>query len=129
MVRCWDTGFFLTSPGLKQESILTNLYKMTNKSKHKGPEVLSAAEAKRHFAESLRNVDEVDVIVITRYDKPGAALVGPEDLAQLESLKSQVPEEGLAQLVHRWKDSRYLSDALDEVASNRSEGRVAPQLD
>ena len=105
---------------------MTNLYKMTNKSKHR---VLSAAEAKLHFAESLRNVDKGNVIVITRYGKPVAALVGPEDLAQLERLKSQVPEEGLAQLVHRLKDSRELSDALDEVASNRTEGRVAPQLD
>lgn len=94
---------------------------MTNTSKHK---VLSAAEAKFHFAESLRNVDMGNVVVITRYGKPVAALVSPEDLAQLERLErleSQVPEGGLAQLVHRWKDSRELSDALDEVARNRTE--------
>jgi prevent-host-death family protein len=99
---------------------------MTNATKYK---VLSAAEAKLHFAESLRMVGKGNVIVITRYGKRVAALVGPEDLAQLEKLKSQVPQEGLAQLVHRWKDARELSNALDEVASNRTEGRVAPQLD
>ena len=99
---------------------------MTNNPK---PKVLSAAEAKLHFAEALRNVDKGNVIVITRYGKPVAALVGPADLAQLQRLKSQVPEEGLAQLVHRWKDSREFSDALDEVASNRTEGRVAPQME
>ncbi len=91
---------------------------MTNTFKHK---VLSAAEAKFHFAETLRDVDMGNVVVITRYGKPVAALVSPEDLARLERLKSEVPEGGLAQLVHRWKDSRELSDALDEVARNRTE--------
>jgi prevent-host-death family protein len=99
---------------------------MTNKNDHK---VMTAAEAKSQFAESLRLVDTGNVVVITRYGKPVAALVGPEDLEQLDRLKAQVPEEGLVKLVGRWADSGELCDALDDVVEKRSMGRPAPELD
>ena len=91
--------------------------------------MVTAAEAKSHFAESLRLVDKGEVVVITRYGKAVAALVGPEDLTQLDRLRARVPEEGLAKLVARWKDSGELSDALDEVVESRSSERRAPELD
>ena len=106
--------------------VLAKLYKMTNNSSRK---VVTAAEAKSHFAESLRLVDKGEVVVITRYGKAVAALVGPEDLTQLDRLRARVPEEGLAKLVARWKDSGELSDALDEVVESRSSERQAPELD
>lgn len=99
---------------------------MTDKNDHK---VMTAAEAKSQFAESLRLVDKGNVVVITRYGKPVAALVGPEDLEQLDRLKARVPEEGLMRLVGRWKDSVELSDALDGVVEGRSRGRPAQELD
>ncbi len=48
---------------LTDENILVNLYIMTNSSSRK---VVTAAEAKSHFAESLRLVDKGEVVVITR---------------------------------------------------------------
>jgi prevent-host-death family protein len=104
---------------------LVELYKMTRKNDRK---VMTAAEAKSQFAECLRTVDKGNVVVITRYGKAVAALVGPEDLVQLDGLKARVPEEGLIGLVGRWRDSGELSDALDKVIEGRSKGRLAPQL-
>jgi prevent-host-death family protein len=99
---------------------------MAKKNDHK---TITAAEAKNRFAESLRLVDKGNIVVITRYGKPVAALVGPENLAQLERLKARVPEEGLAGLVGRWKDSGEFCDALEDVVESRSIGRQAPKLD
>ena len=99
---------------------------MTNKSRRR---IMTAAEAKSQFAESLRLVDKGNVVVITRYGKPVAALVGPENLEQLERLEARVPEEGLARIVGRWKDSDELCHALDDVVESRSTGRPASQLD
>jgi prevent-host-death family protein len=90
---------------------------------------ISAAEAKAQFAETLRRVDRGEVVVITRYGKPVAALVGPKDVAQLERLRARVPEQGLAKLVGRWKDAAELIEALDQVAASRNRGRRVPRFD
>ena len=73
---------------------LVNLDKMTN-SRH----TMTAAQAKAQFAESLRHVERGDVVVITRYGRPVAALVGADELAQFERLRSRAPEDGLAKLI------------------------------
>ncbi len=45
---------------------------------------LSAADAKKHLADALRRAEAGDLVLITRYRKPVAALVGVERLARLE---------------------------------------------
>lgn len=90
---------------------------------------MTAAEAKSQFAESLRLVDKGNIVVITRYGKPVAALVAPENMAQLDRLKARVPEEGLAKLAGRWKDSGELSSALDDVVERRSTNRRVPEFE
>lgn len=53
---------------------------------------LTAAEAKTHLAESLRLAEAGDVVEITRYGKPVAAIVGVEALEQLERLQAARPQ-------------------------------------
>ena len=48
---------------------------------------LTAADAKNRFAEALRQAEIGDLIVITRYRKPVAALVGGERLERLERIE------------------------------------------
>ena len=45
---------------------------------------VTAAEAKNPFAEALRQAETGDLVLITRYRKPVAALVGGERLERLE---------------------------------------------
>ncbi len=48
---------------------------------------LSAADAKKHPADALRRAESGDLVLITRYRKPVAALVGGERLERLERLE------------------------------------------
>ena len=45
---------------------------------------LSATDAKARLADALRQAENGDVVLITRYGKPTAALLGAERLADLE---------------------------------------------
>ncbi len=75
--------------------------------------ILTAAEAKTHFAESLRLAESGDVVEITRYGKPVAAIVGTQALEQLERLLAAAPQAGLQSLVGRWEDGDELADQVD----------------
>ncbi len=44
--------------------------------------ILSAADAKNRLADALRQAESSDLVLITRYRKPVAALVGGERLAR-----------------------------------------------
>ena len=90
---------------------------------------LTAAEAKTHFAKSLRRVEAGDVVEITRYGKPVAALVGSEDLEQLERLRAAKPQQGLAGLVGRWDDGDDLADEVDRIVASRGPAREVPDLE
>ncbi len=80
---------------------------------------LTAAEAKTHFAESLRLAEAGDVVEITRYGKPVAAIVGARTLELLERLLAAKPAEGLQSLVGLWDDGDELADELDRTPSRR----------
>ena len=90
---------------------------------------LTAAEAKSHFAESLRLAEAGDVVEITRYGKPVAALVGAQTLEQLERLRAARPQEGLQSLVGRWDDGDELADEVDRVVASRGPMREIPTLE
>jgi prevent-host-death family protein len=90
---------------------------------------VTAAEAKAKFADSLRIVEKGDVVVITRYGKPVAALVNADELEQLERLRSKSPAEGLAKLVGRWSDSEELATELDRIERTGSETQPLPEID
>ena len=90
---------------------------------------LTAAEAKTHFAESLRLAEAGDVVEITRYGKLVAAIVGAQALEQVERLLATRPQKGLQSLVGRWDDGDELADEVDRVVSNRGPMREIPAFE
>ena len=90
---------------------------------------LTAAEAKTHFAESLRMAEAGDVVEITRYGKPVAAIVGARALEDLERLRAARPQEGLQSLVGRWDDGDELADEVDRVVASLGPLREIPTFE
>ncbi len=90
---------------------------------------LSAAAAKNSFSESLRLAESGEVVEITRYGKPVAALVGLKELEQLRRLRAVGPEAGLSGLVDRFPGGGDFCEAIDEVVRERSGPRSLPDLD
>ena len=87
---------------------------------------ISVAEAKATFSECIRQVEAGWSVLITRYGKPVAALVRPNDLEHLERLRKAGPESGLASIAGGWEDSEELAKILDE--SPRQGQRDVPDL-
>ena len=77
---------------------------------------VSAAEAKAHFAECLRAVEQGRPVVITRHGKAVAALVPAEEAAQLRRLQAAGPRGGLAGIAGGWKGA---GDLVKQVARIR----------
>ncbi len=90
---------------------------------------MTAATAKAHLAEALRDVESGESVTITRHGRPVAVLVPPELADQLGRLRAAGPESGLARIVGRFADGAELAEALDEVAASRTAGRSLPALD
>ena len=90
---------------------------------------VTAAEAKAHLAEYLRAAESGAQVVITRYGKPVAALVGASELEQLARLRAASPSSGLASLIGRWQDGDELADQLDDIVANRSASRPSQVFD
>ncbi len=90
---------------------------------------LTAAEAKTHFAKSLRLAEAGDVVEITRYGKLVAAIVGAQALEQVERLLAARPQKGLQSLIGRWDDGDELADEVDRVVSSRGPMREIPAFE
>ena len=90
--------------------------------------ILSAAAAKTHLAEALRLVETGEIVEITRYGKPVAALVGAGQLEQLRRLQAAGPAAGLAGLIGRFTDGEDFARAVDQVVEGRSALRPIPAL-
>lgn len=90
---------------------------------------MTAAAAKAHLAEALREVESGASVTITRHGRPVAVLVPPELADQLGRLRAAGPERGLARIIGRFPDGDELADALDEIAASRTTGRDLPALD
>ncbi|MCB1032732.1 MAG: type II toxin-antitoxin system prevent-host-death family antitoxin [Acidobacteria bacterium] len=89
---------------------------------------LSAATAKKNFSESLRIAESGEVVEITRYGKPVAALVGLERLQQLQRLEAAEPETGLGALSGKFPDGDEFCEAVDQVVAERTAPRALPKL-
>ena len=87
----------------------------------------SVSDVKAHFSEFVRAAEHGEPIVITRHGQPVAALVGSDELRQLQRLRASGPEGGLASLAGGWEDSEELADAVD--AYGRSGWREVEMLD
>lgn len=77
------------------------------------------AEAKAKLSECIRDAERGESVVITRYGKPVAALVGAEELSRLERLRAAGPMAGLAGLAGGWTDSDDLADLLESRRRDR----------
>jgi prevent-host-death family protein len=91
------------------------------------PKTVSLAEAKATLSEHIRDVENGKPILITRHGKAVAALVSPEDLAQVERLRAAGPAAGLASVAGGWEGSEDLVRILD--SSSRMGRREVPDLD
>jgi prevent-host-death family protein len=96
---------------------------MTQPSKHR---LRTAADAKAHFSECLRQAEQGPV-VLTRHGKRVAALVSIEILEQLERLRAAGPREGLVSVAGGWEGSEEVAERATEYG--RSPGRVTVDLD
>jgi len=87
---------------------------------------VSAAEAKTHFAECLRTVEQGREVVITRHGKAVATLVPAAEAAQFERLRAAGPQAGLAGLAGGWEDSEELVQQLARLRRTpaRNKGRM-----
>ena len=73
---------------------------------------ISVADVKATLSQCIREVEGGDSIIITRHGKVVAALVPPDDIAQLERLKNAGPQSGLASLAGGWENSDELVNLL-----------------
>jgi prevent-host-death family protein len=87
----------------------------------------SAAEAKAHFAELVREAESGRSVVITRHGKPVVALVSASSVAELDRLRSAGTRAGLASIAGGWKGSDELVKNLG--GAGRTPPRKTPRLD
>lgn len=81
---------------------------------------ISVAEAKSHLSELLgRSAHGHERFVITKRDRPVAALVSLEDLAIIEQNEER---QGLATLVGRWSDFDEVAEAIGDLEELRRQG-------
>ena len=87
---------------------------------------VSAAEAKAHFSECLRVVEQGNAVLITRHGRAVAALVPAQEAALLKRLRAAGPQAGLAGVAGGWKGSEELVERLVHLRS--AAVRKAPRL-
>jgi prevent-host-death family protein len=81
---------------------------------------ISVAQAKSHFSELIaRSAFQHDRFVITRHDKPIAALVSIDDLRIIEQYEER---QGLASVAGQWQGFEEVADAITDLASLRRQG-------
>lgn len=81
---------------------------------------ISVAEAKSHFSELIaKSAHSHERFIITRRDKPVAALVSIEDLKIIEQHEER---QGLAAVAGRWPGFNEVAEALGDVAELRRQG-------
>jgi len=81
---------------------------------------VSVAEAKSHLSELIaKSALGRERFVITRRNRPVAALVSLEDLRIIEQHQQR---QGLAAVAGKWKEFDELADALGDLAELRRAG-------
>ena len=108
--------------------ILVKMFNMTAEVL-RSDRVMSAARAKRQLAEAVREAESGQVVLITRYGKPVAALVSVQDALKLQRLAAEEPRLRLASVAGRYADGDELAAALDAVVAQRTASEPALDLD
>lgn len=71
------------------------------------------SEVKARFSEFVRAAEHGEPVLITRHGRVVAALVGADELRQVERLRAAGPEGGLASLAGGWEGSDELADLVE----------------
>jgi prevent-host-death family protein len=90
---------------------------------------INAAAAKASFAECLRSVEQGEAVVVTRYGRPVAAIVDPEEWESLKRLRASGPQAGLVSLVGAFDDAEDFVESLSTLNDERSGPRSLPDLE
>ncbi len=81
---------------------------------------ISVAEAKSHLSELLaKSAYNNEKFIITRRNKPIAALVSIDDLRKIEQYEER---KGLSDLIGKWSGFEEISEFIDDVKAIRKKG-------
>ena len=81
---------------------------------------ISVAKAKSHISELIaKSQYSQQRFIITKRDKPVAALVSLDDLAILEQHEER---QGLSAIAGQWQDFNEVADAMGDLATLRASG-------
>ena len=81
---------------------------------------VSIANAKSHLSELIaKSVYQHERIIITKRDKPVAALVSMDDLRLIEQTQEK---QGLASVARKWQGFEEVESALEDVLEARTKG-------
>ncbi len=81
---------------------------------------ISVADAKNHLSEFIaRSCHGHERFIITRRDKPVAALVSIDDMRIIEQHEER---QGLAAVAGSWPEFAELADAMGEIVDLRRQG-------
>jgi prevent-host-death family protein len=82
--------------------------------------LISVAKAKSHISELIaKNLYSHERFIITRRDKPVAALVSLEDLDILEQYQEK---QGLSAIAGKWRGFDEVAEAIGDVKTLRASG-------
>jgi prevent-host-death family protein len=80
-------------------------------------EMMSVGEAKKRFSEIINRSAYSDCrIIITKRNRPVAAVINMEDL---QSLEQSIKRKGLMDLIGKWQGFDELQDAIDTAVEDR----------
>jgi prevent-host-death family protein len=80
-------------------------------------EMISVVEAKKRFSEIINRSAYSDCrIIITKRNRPVAAVINMEDLQSLEQSNKR---KGLMEVIGKWQGFDELQDAIDNAIENR----------
>lgn len=80
---------------------------------------ISTEQIKAQFPEAIESTLTEDYLLITRCQKPIAAIVSYEDLKLLQRTKTSLKGEGLANIADNWEDADDFAQELDKVREER----------
>jgi prevent-host-death family protein len=82
--------------------------------------IISLAKIKTHFSDCVsRIIYNHERFIITKRNKPVAALVNIEDLQYIEQKEER---QGLTSVADKWKDFDEIAEVLDDLTTIRKSG-------
>jgi prevent-host-death family protein len=80
-------------------------------------EMISVAEAKKRFSEIINRSTYSDCrIIITKRNRPVAAVINMQDLQSLEQSNKR---KGLMEVIGKWQGFDEMQDAIDNAVQDR----------